>query len=80
MVSGDSGGPLLIPHIRDSNVSAGRPDLDTLVAITSFGDPDCTSYEVPGVYTLTAPYVSWIEEVTLKSGGRLEEAPRVVRF
>lgn len=63
---GDSGGPLIIPHAPERKISDGRPKFDTLVALTSFGDPNCTRLEMPGAYTLVAPYMPWIERIIEK--------------
>ena len=46
---GDSGGPLLIPHAPNGDIKAGKPELDLIVGITSFGEPSCNG-EDPGVY------------------------------
>lgn len=60
---GDSGGPLLVEHKLRRVTAPGRPDLDTLAGITSFGDRDCNSFKLPGVYTAVARHVDWIKEV-----------------
>ena len=36
LFTGDSGGPVFIPH-RFNNIAEGKPNLDRLVGITSFG-------------------------------------------
>lgn len=64
MATGDSGGPLLLPDAPDRNVSAGEPRFDTLIALTSFGDPTCVSLDEPGGYTLVGPYLEWIFRIT----------------
>lgn len=61
--SGDSGGPLIIPHDPDRKISDGLPQFDSLIALTSFGDADCSRLEQPGAYTLIAPYLVWIESI-----------------
>lgn len=65
---GDSGGPLLVAYERNGMVEDGYPDLDILVAITSFGSrEDCGTSDLPGVYTRVASYADWIKGKTMES-------------
>lgn len=61
--AGDSGGPILIPDSPDRSIKAGKPSLDTLIGLTSFGDPNCKAFEKPGGYTLIAPYLNWMHGI-----------------
>lgn len=74
-VSGDAGGPLLIPHFRNRSISRGRPKSDMLVALASFGDKSCEDDDVPGGYTLVGPFRDWITSV-LESVSEPEEPVR----
>lgn len=61
-VSGDSGGPLLIPDKPNGNVSAGLPQLDLIVGVASFGSEACDT-AVPGLYTKISYAWEWISEI-----------------
>ena len=53
---------------RNGMVEDGYPDLDILVAITSFGSrEDCGTSDLPGVYTRVASYADWIKGKTMVS-------------
>jgi len=59
---GDSGGPLLIPDRPDGNITAGFPQADLIVGITSFGAEACDA-AVPGLYTRISDFWKWIAEI-----------------
>jgi len=59
---GDSGGPLLIPDGPDGNITAGIPQTDLIVGVTSFG-PEACDASVPGVYIRTSYMWEWIRSV-----------------
>lgn len=52
--AGDSGGPLMAPLSMDS------PPRYYQVGIVSFGEEECATKEVPGVYTRVSNYLPWI--------------------
>mgnify|MGYP000415192955 CR=1 FL=1 len=56
---GDSGGPLLIPDGPQGNITAGLPENDLIVGITSFGVGSCDD-SAPGVYTGVSYMSDWI--------------------
>ena len=60
--SGDSGGPLLIPDRPDGNLTAGMPQADLIVGVTSFGSGSCDA-SVPGVYTRISFMWEWIVSI-----------------
>ena len=62
-IVGDSGGPLFVPAQLDGNVSAGKPTMDIIVGVTSFGPGDCTKPETPGVYASIGYFKKWINGV-----------------
>lgn len=64
-VLGDSGGPLLEPFSPGNDPSAGRPELDILVGIVSFGDElsSCGMSELPVVFTDVSSFLDWIHDV-----------------
>ncbi|CAD7698941.1 unnamed protein product [Ostreobium quekettii] len=72
---GDSGGPLLIANAPGSNTSNGRPQLDILVGITSFGEKDCETGSKPGVYAQVAAFHLWIEEIIETDGAAAKVTP-----
>lgn len=74
--SGDSGGPLILPHAPERKISDGKARFDSLIALTSFGDSDCSRLERAGAYTLIAPYLFWIESIM--SGHTELSSPQVV--
>lgn len=59
---GDSGGPLIDVHAPRLEVKEGKPDLDLLLGIISFGEDsiDCGESTRPGVYTRVISYLDWI--------------------
>ena len=61
-VIGDSGGPLLQPFAPGGDPSAGQPDLDFAVGITSFGDENskCGRSPLPSVFTRISSFHNWI--------------------
>lgn len=61
---GDSGGPLIQLDPSETTPGSGSPHKDELVALTSFGDRDCTNFDKPGGYTLVSAHLEWIEEMT----------------
>ena len=61
-VLGDSGGPLLQPFAPRNDPSAGQPELDILVGITSFGDIKCGLSVLPSVYTDVGSFLDWIQD------------------
>ena len=61
-IKGDSGGPLLQPDAPDGELKAGRPDLDLLVGITSYGLGSCENSTL-GIYTHVGHYSEWIQSV-----------------
>ena len=64
--TGDSGGPLYQSVTRTVNFVEETSYMQ--VGVTSFGST-CAAPDQPGVYTLVAPYVEWIEGVVENSGG-----------
>jgi secreted trypsin-like serine protease len=66
---GDSGGPLLLP--RNTLLSSGIISADWLIGATSFGDPNCTSESLPGVYTRLTNFPGWIETATASANDPL---------
>ncbi|CAD7695786.1 unnamed protein product [Ostreobium quekettii] len=59
---GDSGGPMVRAFAPGGDVDLGRPDLDVLFGITSFGERGtCGATELPGVYTAVSHYIDWID-------------------
>ena len=62
---GDSGGPLLIPHAPNGDISAGRPEKDLIIGITSFGSESCVRTE-PGVYASVGFYWNGIWDAIYK--------------
>ena len=75
---GDSGGPLIDMHAPGSNVTAGKPNLDILLGIISFGEDnvDCGKSTRPGVYTRVISYLDWIagKMVSVKILGQIVAA------
>lgn len=67
-MSGDSGGPLIIPDAPDRSISSGSSKFDTLVALTSFGVEPCRGGGSPGGYTLVGPFRDWIDSVIASIG------------
>lgn len=61
-VSGDSGGPLLQPFAPGGNLSAGQPNLDVILGVTSFGDSlsKCGESQLPSVFTRVGSFLDWI--------------------
>lgn len=51
---GDSGGPLMAP------LSMNGPPRYYQVGIVSFGEEDCATKAIPGVYTRVSEYLPWI--------------------
>ena len=81
---GDSGGPLLLLDAPYGNMEDGKPRLDMVVGITSFGyakdgtDP-CSGNE-PAVYMSVDYFLDWIEGVIdchpdVRSEERLSPSP-----
>ena len=54
LFTGDSGGPVLIPH-RFNDIGDGKPSLDRLVGITSFGAEEANS-SYPGMPRFVCPF------------------------
>jgi len=59
---GDSGGPLLISDKPDGNITAGIPQTDLIVGVTSFGSGTCDA-SVPGVYIRVGHMWQWIVNI-----------------
>lgn len=66
-VSGDSGGPLILPDAPARSISRGQPGLDTVVALTSFGVDPCLKGATGG-YTLEGPFRDCIDTVLASIG------------
>ena len=64
-LAGDSGGPLLLMDAPYGQLEDGKPQLDMIVGITSFGyagdDADACSGDEPAVYTRVDYFLDWIE-------------------
>ena len=60
--SGDSGSPLLIPNKPDGNLTAGRPERDLVIGVTSFGSKDCNGSS-PAVYLSIGYFWDWLTRV-----------------
>lgn len=73
-LTGDSGGPLLIPHRRLRQIELGNPAKDLIVGLVSFGPEICGS-ERPGVYTSVFAFGDWIVKKTGKRSLRKVKTP-----
>ena len=58
---GDSGGPLLIPNAPNGDINAGKPELDLVVGITSFGK-QCRLQD-PSVYASVGHHWDTISKI-----------------
>lgn len=65
MLSGDSGGPLLIPDAPGDDIEKGRPELhlDVLVGIFSFGENSQCQKEKPVVFTRISAVKDWMQNL-----------------
>ena len=61
--SGDSGGPLLQADSPDADYKDGKPELDLIYGIISFGDGVCGNGTRAGVYTYIGYFQKWILSV-----------------
>lgn len=53
---------MLIPSSPGDDLARGKPELDLIVGVTSFGTTYCDA-DRPGVYTKIASFAFWIEMV-----------------
>eukprot|EP00803_Ostreobium_quekettii_P010437 evm.model.scf_4.6 EVM.evm.TU.scf_4.6 scf_4:158669-197053(-) len=72
---GDSGGPLIEPFTRDGVLEAGKPSLDIIVGITSFGDSGCGDSQLPNVFTKVSSFRDWIDFVMEEEPPELISTP-----
>ena len=59
---GDSGGPVLVPDVRDGEVEDGDPRNDLILGVISFGDP-CEKQDGAAVYTRINDFLPWIHNI-----------------
>lgn len=58
--TGDSGGPLVLANALGGSIANGRPNLDIILGIVSFGPNPCATEGIPGVYTRVSSFVDWV--------------------
>ena len=71
---GDSGSPLLLPHVPKGGIAEGKPKLDLVTGILSFGDGTCDNNSLPTGFANVAFFREWIDckmEVSIR-GGKLQ--------